>query len=146
LVEEVQRKMRTMPITDFDRYPLTFGPSPVHPLDRLTRHLGGAQIWAKREGTGVPAVLLGQLGRDDPPEVVVHERVLDIGDRVAGPVGLADGRDGSRAGAVAGSVKPGWSAGRSKVANDQPSRRDPEPATAEGATLLPATIRHERRT
>ena len=30
-----------MPITDFDRYPLTFGPSPVHPLDRLTQHLGG---------------------------------------------------------------------------------------------------------
>jgi 1-aminocyclopropane-1-carboxylate deaminase len=28
---------------------LLFGPSPVHPLPRLTRHLGGAQIWAKRE-------------------------------------------------------------------------------------------------
>src|SRR3984885_4032142 len=26
-----------------------FGPSPVHPLERLTAHLGGAQIWAKRE-------------------------------------------------------------------------------------------------
>jgi hypothetical protein len=52
-------------------------------------------------GTGVPAVLLGQLGRNDPPDVVLRERVLDIGDRVAGPVGLADGRDGSRAGAVA---------------------------------------------
>jgi 1-aminocyclopropane-1-carboxylate deaminase len=38
-----------MSITDFDRYPLTFGPSPVHQLDRLSRHLGGAQIWAKRE-------------------------------------------------------------------------------------------------
>jgi 1-aminocyclopropane-1-carboxylate deaminase len=38
-----------MPITEFDRYPLTFGPSPVHELDRLSRHLGGAQIWAKRE-------------------------------------------------------------------------------------------------
>src|SRR4029453_14145194 len=49
LVEEVQRKRRTMPITDFDRYPLTFGPSPVHPLDRLTQHPGGPQIWAKRE-------------------------------------------------------------------------------------------------
>ena len=33
----------------FDRYPLLFGPSPVHRLERLTRHLGGAQIWAKRE-------------------------------------------------------------------------------------------------
>jgi 1-aminocyclopropane-1-carboxylate deaminase len=38
-----------MAITDFERYPLTFGPSPVHRLDRLTEHLGGAQIWAKRE-------------------------------------------------------------------------------------------------
>ena len=28
---------------------MTFGPSPVHPLDRLTEHLGGAEIWAKRE-------------------------------------------------------------------------------------------------
>lgn len=38
-----------MAITDFERYPLTFGPSPVHRMDRLTRHLGGAQVWAKRE-------------------------------------------------------------------------------------------------
>ncbi|CUR60227.1 1-aminocyclopropane-1-carboxylate deaminase [metagenome] len=38
-----------MPLADFERYPLTFGPSPVHRLDRLTAHLGGAQIWAKRE-------------------------------------------------------------------------------------------------
>lgn len=38
-----------MPISDFERYPLLFGPSPVHPLDRLTAHLGGARIWAKRE-------------------------------------------------------------------------------------------------
>jgi 1-aminocyclopropane-1-carboxylate deaminase len=38
-----------MAITDFERFPLTFGPSPVHRLDRLTAHLGGAQLWAKRE-------------------------------------------------------------------------------------------------
>ncbi|GAA0912250.1 1-aminocyclopropane-1-carboxylate deaminase [Virgisporangium aurantiacum] len=38
-----------MSLDDFDRYPLLFGPSPVHRLDRLTAHLGGAQIWAKRE-------------------------------------------------------------------------------------------------
>jgi 1-aminocyclopropane-1-carboxylate deaminase len=36
-------------LADFPRYPLLFGPSPVHPLERLSRHLGGAQIWAKRE-------------------------------------------------------------------------------------------------
>ncbi|MEU8380983.1 1-aminocyclopropane-1-carboxylate deaminase [Streptosporangium sp. NPDC048865] len=38
-----------MPLSDFPRHPLTFGPSPVHPLPRLTRHLGGASVWAKRE-------------------------------------------------------------------------------------------------
>lgn len=38
-----------MSLTDFDRYPLLFGPSPVHRLERLTAHLGGAEIWAKRE-------------------------------------------------------------------------------------------------
>ncbi|MEV7276337.1 1-aminocyclopropane-1-carboxylate deaminase [Streptomyces sp. NPDC093111] len=36
-------------IDDFERYPLLFGPSPVHPLQRLTGHLGGATLWAKRE-------------------------------------------------------------------------------------------------
>jgi 1-aminocyclopropane-1-carboxylate deaminase len=36
-------------LTDFPRYPLLFGPSPVHPLERLSAHLGGPQIWAKRE-------------------------------------------------------------------------------------------------
>jgi 1-aminocyclopropane-1-carboxylate deaminase len=38
-----------MPLADFARHPLTFGPSPVHPLDRLSAHLGGARVWAKRE-------------------------------------------------------------------------------------------------
>ena len=38
-----------MALTDFPRYPLLFGPSPVHPLERLSAHLGGARIWAKRE-------------------------------------------------------------------------------------------------
>jgi 1-aminocyclopropane-1-carboxylate deaminase len=38
-----------MSIDSFERYPLLFGPSPVHRLDRLTQHLGGASIWAKRE-------------------------------------------------------------------------------------------------
>jgi 1-aminocyclopropane-1-carboxylate deaminase len=38
-----------MTLADFPRYPLLFGPSPVHPLERLTAHLGGAAIWAKRE-------------------------------------------------------------------------------------------------
>ena len=38
-----------MTLADFPRHPLTFGPSPIHPLNRLSDHLGGARIWAKRE-------------------------------------------------------------------------------------------------
>ncbi|MFJ5900763.1 1-aminocyclopropane-1-carboxylate deaminase [Streptomyces sp. NPDC093064] len=38
-----------MSLESFERHPLLFGPSPVHPLDRLSDHLGGARIWAKRE-------------------------------------------------------------------------------------------------
>jgi 1-aminocyclopropane-1-carboxylate deaminase len=38
-----------MTLETFARYPLLFGPSPVHRLDRLTAHLGGAEIWAKRD-------------------------------------------------------------------------------------------------
>ena len=38
-----------MPLADFDRYPLRFGPSPIEPLRRLSEHLGGAMIWAKRD-------------------------------------------------------------------------------------------------
>src|SRR5476649_2145397 len=38
-----------MKLDTFTRYPLLFGPSPVHPLERLTTHLGGAEVWAKRE-------------------------------------------------------------------------------------------------
>ncbi len=38
-----------MKLPDFPRHPLTFGPSPVHHLARLSMYLGGAQVWAKRE-------------------------------------------------------------------------------------------------
>jgi 1-aminocyclopropane-1-carboxylate deaminase len=38
-----------MNLDSFEREPLLFGPSPVHPLDRLTAHLGGARMWAKRD-------------------------------------------------------------------------------------------------
>src|SRR5688572_991191 len=38
-----------MSLAEFPRYPLLLGPSPVHRLDRLTEHLGGATVWAKRE-------------------------------------------------------------------------------------------------
>jgi len=39
-----------MALSDFDRVPLRFGPSPVHRLERLSAHLGGeVEIWAKRD-------------------------------------------------------------------------------------------------
>ena len=38
-----------MALADFPRHQLTFGPSPIHPVDRLSAHLGGARIWMKRE-------------------------------------------------------------------------------------------------
>ena len=37
-------------LSQFPRYPLTFGPTPIEHLSRLTRHLGGnVEIYAKRE-------------------------------------------------------------------------------------------------
>jgi 1-aminocyclopropane-1-carboxylate deaminase len=39
----------TKSLADYPRYPLLFGPSPIQKLDRLTKHLGGATLWAKRE-------------------------------------------------------------------------------------------------
>ena len=37
-------------LANFPRYPLTFGPTPIEHLSRLTAHLGGAvEIYAKRE-------------------------------------------------------------------------------------------------
>ncbi len=37
-------------LKDFERYPLTFGPTPIEKLDRLSTHLGGdVEIYAKRE-------------------------------------------------------------------------------------------------
>lgn len=38
-----------MSLDSFPRYPLTFGPSPIHRLDRLTEYLEGATVWAKRD-------------------------------------------------------------------------------------------------
>src|SRR6185369_16480373 len=41
---------RAVSLSDFERIPLTFGPSPVHRLERLEQHLGGdVEIWAKRD-------------------------------------------------------------------------------------------------
>jgi 1-aminocyclopropane-1-carboxylate deaminase len=38
-----------MSLASYPRVPLLFGPSPIHRLERLTAHLGGANLWAKRD-------------------------------------------------------------------------------------------------
>jgi 1-aminocyclopropane-1-carboxylate deaminase len=38
-----------MTLADFPRHSLMFGPSPVHPLDRLSETLGGPRLWLKRD-------------------------------------------------------------------------------------------------
>jgi 1-aminocyclopropane-1-carboxylate deaminase len=52
-----------MALTDHARVPLLFGPSPVHRLDRLTAHLGGAAVWAKREDCNSGAAYGGNKTR-----------------------------------------------------------------------------------
>ena len=52
-----------MALSDHPRVPLLFGPSPVHRLDRLTEHLGGAEIWAKREDCNSGAAYGGNKTR-----------------------------------------------------------------------------------
>jgi 1-aminocyclopropane-1-carboxylate deaminase len=45
----LEARTQAKTLEDFPRYPLLFGPSPIQKLERLTRHLGGATVWAKRE-------------------------------------------------------------------------------------------------
>jgi 1-aminocyclopropane-1-carboxylate deaminase len=45
----LEAQTKSTRLDDFQRYPLLFGPSPIQRLDRLTAHLGGATVWAKRE-------------------------------------------------------------------------------------------------
>jgi 1-aminocyclopropane-1-carboxylate deaminase len=51
-------------LEDYPRFPLLFpGPSPIHKLERLTKHLGGATIWAKREDCNSPYAFGGNKAR-----------------------------------------------------------------------------------
>ncbi|MFE7136026.1 1-aminocyclopropane-1-carboxylate deaminase [Streptomyces sp. NPDC057638] len=52
-----------MSLSSYERYPLLFGPSPVHRLDRLTHRLGGADLWAKREDCNSPLAYGGNKTR-----------------------------------------------------------------------------------
>src|SRR5262245_22233247 len=51
-------------LEDYPRFPLMFpGPSPIQPLPGLTKHLGGATIWAKREDCNSPYAFGGNKAR-----------------------------------------------------------------------------------
>jgi 1-aminocyclopropane-1-carboxylate deaminase len=53
-----------MALDDFPRTPLLFGPSPIHPLRRLSEALGGqVEIWAKREDCSSPIAYGGNKVR-----------------------------------------------------------------------------------
>lgn len=53
-----------MSLDDFPRIPLLFGPSPIHPLPRLSEALGGrVEIWAKREDCNSPIAYGGNKVR-----------------------------------------------------------------------------------
>jgi 1-aminocyclopropane-1-carboxylate deaminase len=50
-------------LQDYPRYPLLFEPSPIQRLDRLTKHLGGATVCAKREDCNSPYAFGGNKAR-----------------------------------------------------------------------------------
>jgi 1-aminocyclopropane-1-carboxylate deaminase len=52
-----------MALEDFARYPLLLGPSPIQKLERMTKHLGGATLWAKREDMNSPYAFGGNKAR-----------------------------------------------------------------------------------
>jgi 1-aminocyclopropane-1-carboxylate deaminase len=52
-----------MALDAFPRYPLMFGPSPIHRLDRLSEYLEGATVWAKRDDVNSPLAFGGNKTR-----------------------------------------------------------------------------------
>jgi 1-aminocyclopropane-1-carboxylate deaminase len=50
-------------LESYERFPLLFGPSPIQPLPRLTKHLGGATLWAKRDDCNSPYAFGGNKAR-----------------------------------------------------------------------------------
>jgi 1-aminocyclopropane-1-carboxylate deaminase len=52
-----------MGLQEFERFPLLIGPSPIQKLERLTKYLGGATVWAKREDMNSPYAFGGNKVR-----------------------------------------------------------------------------------
>src|SRR5215216_18833 len=52
-----------MGLESYGRFPLLIGQSPIQKLERLTKHLGGATLWAKREDMNSPYAFGGNKTR-----------------------------------------------------------------------------------
>src|SRR5699024_8881775 len=59
----IERTEDPMAITAFERYPLTFGPSPVHALERLSETLSGPRAGAKRDDVSAGLAVGGNTTR-----------------------------------------------------------------------------------
>jgi 1-aminocyclopropane-1-carboxylate deaminase len=74
-----------MNLDRFSRYPLTFGPTPIHPLKRLSAHLGGkVELYAKREDCNSGLAFGGNKTRKLEyliPEAIAHgcDTLVSIG-------------------------------------------------------------------
>ena len=119
-----------MELAGFPRYPLLFGPSPVHPLERLTEHLGGASIWAKREDVNSGLAFGGNKTRK--LEYLVAEALAQGADTLVSIGGVQSNHTrqvaaaAARAGLKAVLVQQSWvdwpESGYDKVGNIQLSR------------------------
>ena len=89
-----------MSLEEFPRYSLTFGPSPVHPLPRLSDHLGGGvEIWAKREDCNSGIAFGGNKVRK--LEYMVPEAIAQGADTLVSIGGIQSNHTRQVAGAAA---------------------------------------------
>jgi 1-aminocyclopropane-1-carboxylate deaminase len=74
----------------FERYPLTFGPTPIEKLGRLSKHLGGkVQIYAKREDCNSGLAFGGNKIRKLEyivPDAIASERTRWLPSAVSSPI------------------------------------------------------------
>src|SRR3546814_19912044 len=78
-------------LSNFDRYPLTFGPTVIEKLSRLTDHLGGdVELYAKREDCNSGLALGGNKLRKleyNVPDAIASgaDTLVTIGDVQSNP-------------------------------------------------------------
>src|SRR5206468_1687745 len=77
----------------FERYPLTFGPTHIEKLERLSQHLGGkVELYAKREDCNSGLAFVGNilLSRVMGADVRLVDEGFDIGIRQSWEEAIAD--------------------------------------------------------